>query len=116
MISWGLSLILLWWCIWMTSLSTTRLCKNTCNISNRFCTLYNNTSYMPTWKMLLRHGQGWVPRIHCWWSWSACQSSQDLGHLWLASPDHTHRASKLPRPCQFLSQVRVGIIPHCIGP
>ena len=67
-------------------------------------------------KMLLWHGQGPLLRIHHWSTWCACGSNQNPGNPWLASPNHTHWASELLGPCQFLSQVRVGILPYCMGP
>ena len=67
-------------------------------------------------KILLRHGQGLVPRLHCWFAWCACWSSQDPSHHWLANPNQDYWASELIMPCQFLSQVHVGILPNCMGP
>ena len=50
--------------------------------------------------------------IHHWWAWCTCGPIQDTSHSWLANPNHLNRAPQLFGSCQFLPQVRVGVLSY----
>ena len=58
------------------------------------------------------HDLGSVSGKHYWWIGGACGSSQDPSHSGLAISNHSDRALQLPRSCQLLPQVRVGIFSY----
>ena len=58
------------------------------------------------------HDPGSISGVHHWWVGGACGPNQDTSHSGLASPNHSNRTLQLSGSCQFLSQVRVGVLSY----
>ena len=67
-------------------------------------------------KVFIWHDMDSISQLHCRQAWGACRSFQDPSHSGLACSNNIDRALQLHRPCQLLSQIRVGIFSYCLGP